>query len=51
LVLLLIQNYPTSKEKQGKESCFTTKLIEAGHFFLLQAVIGYTILPSMVSVI
>ena len=37
----IMQNYPFSKRKQGKESRFAAKHIEAGHFFLFQAVIGY----------
>ena len=41
LVLLLIQSCPFSKRKHKKGSCFGAKYIEAGCFFLFQAVIGY----------
>ena len=41
LVLLLVQNYPSSKQKYGKESCFADKWIKAEYFALFHAVIGY----------
>ena len=41
LVNLLIQYYPFSKGKNGKESPFAAEHIQAGRFLLFQAMIGY----------
>ena len=40
-VNLLIQYYPFSKGKHGKESPFAAEHTQAGRFLLFQAMIGY----------